>query len=78
MAESSLVSKWFTGSMVSFSFSLSIGIGCLASAANGIIMPLIYNEEHTDRLGEAFLFGAVICFLAFAAGVILSKSSLFK
>ncbi|CDW72975.1 major facilitator superfamily protein [Stylonychia lemnae] len=71
VAQSTTVSKWFSGSLLSFVFGLNIAIGNISSTLNGQIIPRLYYENHYDQLGLAFLIGSIICTLSFLANVVI-------
>lgn len=54
---------------------LNISISRLGSVVNGIIIPMIYNDSHMDKLGLALLVGFLVCVFSLACAVLLSKSS---
>eukprot|EP00347_Sterkiella_histriomuscorum_P003991 403362165 len=71
VGQSTIVSKWFTGPMLSFVFGMNIALGNLLSYLNGIILPKIYNVDHLNTLGDAFLVGTVLMVLSFLSIVAL-------
>lgn len=75
VGQSAIVSKWFKGKELALALGLNISISRLGSVINGILIPRIYNEDHKDNLGNAFLLGFFICIFSFACAVFLGKSS---
>lgn len=43
----------------------------LGSVFNGLILPKVYNDDHTDTLGLAFLIGLFVCFFSLLCAIIL-------
>ena len=51
---------------------MNISISRLGSVVNGIVIPKIYNLEHTDLLGLALLVGFCVCLFSFACAIALT------
>ena len=46
-----------------------MSIGFLTWTFNGFIMPAIYNLDHLNRLGDAFLVGFLLSIVSMIAGL---------
>ena len=64
-----LLNKWFTGNWFSLVLNTSMSIGFLVWSFNGYIMPAIYNMNHLNRLGDAFLVGLCLGVVSMLAGL---------
>ena len=67
------MSKWFKGKELALALALNISISRLASVVNGLVIPAVYNETHTQNLGLALIIGFFICVFSCVSGFILSK-----
>jgi hypothetical protein len=50
---------------------LNITISRLGSVINGIVIPEIYNDSHTSRLGIALLVGFFVCIFSLVCAILL-------
>lgn len=71
MSQSAIVSKWFKGKELAMALGMNISISRLGSVINGIVLPKIYNEDHTDLLGLALLVGFMVCLFSLACAIAL-------
>lgn len=78
VGQSAIVSKWFKGKELSMALGLNISVSRLGSVINGIIIPQIYNSQHTDKLGIALLIGFFVCIFSLLCALFLSKQILSK
>jgi hypothetical protein len=54
---------------------LNISISRLGSVINGIILPKVYNLDHTELLGLSLLIGFFVCIFSLACSIALSNSN---
>lgn len=47
-----------------------MSIGFFAMSLNGFIMPITYNLDHLNRLGDALLIGLCLLIISMMAGLI--------
>lgn len=73
VAQSAIVSKWFKGKELSMALGLNISFSRLGSVVNGIIVPQIYNADHTDKLGLALLVGFFVCVFSLVCAILLGR-----
>ena len=71
VAQSAIVSKWFKGKELAMALGLNLSISRLGSVINGIVIPEIYNDSHTSRLGIALLVGFFVCIFSLACAILL-------
>ena len=50
---------------------LNLSISRLGSVVNGIVIPTIYNDEHTNMLGFALLVGFFVCVFSLICALLL-------
>lgn len=75
VGQSAIVAKWFKGKELSMALGLNISFSRLGSVINGIVIPEIYNNNNTDKLGLALLVGLGVCIFSFMCAVFLCKIS---
>ncbi len=61
VGQSTIVSKWFRGQELALALGFNLSFSRLGSVFNGLILPKVYNSEHPDNLGLAFLIGFFVC-----------------
>ena len=59
--------------MLSFAFGINIALGNLMRTLNGFILPVIYNEDHLDKLGNALMVGTVLAFVSMITSLFMGK-----
>ena len=72
VSQSAIVSKWFKGKELAMALGFNLSISRLGSTVNGIVLPEIYNKEHTNMLGFALLVGFFVCVFSLICAVCLS------
>ena len=50
---------------------LNLSISRLGSVVNGIVIPTIYNDQHTNMLGFALLVGFFVCVFSLICALLL-------
>jgi hypothetical protein len=68
-----VMSKWFAGNTFSIAYNIAVSWGFLIMSLNGLIEPLIYNENHLDRLGWCFAVGLAFSATSFIFGIFVGK-----
>lgn len=66
VAQSAIVSVWFKGKELNLAMGLNISIARLASVANGIIVPKLYESK---GLGFSLLFGFFVCIFSSVSAI---------
>ncbi len=78
VGQSAIVSKWFKGKELSMALGLNISVSRLGSVINGIVIPLIYNNDNMDKLGIALLVGFFVCIFSLICAFFLGKPMFLK
>lgn len=71
MSMTYLTCKWFDEKFLSLAFGVSTSLAYLATAMNGLVLPLIYNDSTTDSLGFALLIGVYLCLIGVVMAICL-------